>query len=150
MEHLQSWRNGLHNRRHQVYRRMSPELEWGPVSLLSMARLLEAWVLCVGPCQSGKTVLVPTSWQNILASPTTTQTKKGDPRTWEPTHYQQQQRHRWEFELWECSANPKFESCWSLLMQDSHRVVIIFNAYIQSHLKKIQMWYSCFTQQQFL
>lgn len=102
-----------------------------------------------GPARVEK-LFWPTSWQNILASPTITQPKKGDPGTWEPTHYQQQQRHRWEFELWECGGNPKFESCWPALMQDSHRVVIIFNAGIPSHLKEIKMWYSCFAQQQFL
>lgn len=35
-------------------------------------------------------------------------------------------------------------------MKDSHGVVIIFNADIPSHLKEIEMWYSCFVQQQFL
>lgn len=44
----------------------------------------------------------------------------------------------------------RFESCWPALMKDSHGVVIIFNADIPSHLKEIEMWYSCFVQQQFL
>lgn len=35
-------------------------------------------------------------------------------------------------------------------MKDSHGVVIVFNADIPSHLKEIEMWYSCFVQQQFL
>ena len=35
-------------------------------------------------------------------------------------------------------------------MKDSHGVVIVFNASILSHLKEIEMWYSCFVQQQFL
>ncbi|XP_032965781.1 intraflagellar transport protein 22 homolog isoform X1 [Rhinolophus ferrumequinum] len=55
-----------------------------------------------------------------------------------------------EFELWDCGGDPKFESCWPALMKDSHGVVIIFNADIPSHLKEIEMWYSCFVQQQFL
>uniref|UniRef100_A0A8C0YUX8 Intraflagellar transport protein 22 homolog n=1 Tax=Canis lupus familiaris TaxID=9615 RepID=A0A8C0YUX8_CANLF len=55
-----------------------------------------------------------------------------------------------EFELWDCGGDPKFESCWPALMKDSHGVVIVFNADIPSHLKEIEMWYSCFVQQQFL
>lgn len=47
----------MHKGRHQLYKYVHPELEWAPVSLLSMDRLLKSWVLCVGPCQSGKTVL---------------------------------------------------------------------------------------------
>ncbi|XP_075421029.1 intraflagellar transport protein 22 homolog isoform X2 [Tenrec ecaudatus] len=35
-------------------------------------------------------------------------------------------------------------------MKDSHGVVIIFNADTPSHLKEIEMWYSCFVQQQLL
>ncbi|XP_021018764.1 intraflagellar transport protein 22 homolog [Mus caroli] len=35
-------------------------------------------------------------------------------------------------------------------MKDAHGVVIVFNADIPSHLKEIEMWYSCFVQQQFL
>ncbi|KAM9004916.1 intraflagellar transport protein 22 homolog isoform X2 [Sminthopsis crassicaudata] len=35
-------------------------------------------------------------------------------------------------------------------MKDSQGVVIIFNADIPSHLKEIEMWHSCFVQQQLL
>lgn len=55
-----------------------------------------------------------------------------------------------EFELWDCGGDSKFESCWPALMKDAHGVVIVFNADIPSHLKEIEMWYSCFVQQQFL
>uniref|UniRef100_A0ABI7W8U8 Intraflagellar transport 22 n=1 Tax=Felis catus TaxID=9685 RepID=A0ABI7W8U8_FELCA len=55
-----------------------------------------------------------------------------------------------EFELWDCGGDPKFESCWPALMKDSHGVVIVFNADTPSHLKEIDMWYSCFVQQQLL
>lgn len=33
-------------------------------------------------------------------------------------------------------------------MKDSHGVVIIFNPELPSHLKELEMWYSCFVQQQ--
>ncbi|XP_021567096.1 intraflagellar transport protein 22 homolog [Carlito syrichta] len=35
-------------------------------------------------------------------------------------------------------------------MKDAHGVVIIFNADIPSHRKDIEMWFSCFVQQQSL
>ncbi|XP_058020376.1 intraflagellar transport protein 22 homolog isoform X2 [Ahaetulla prasina] len=42
----------------------------------------------------------------------------------------------------------RFETCWPALMKDSHGVVIIFNPDLPSHVKEIEMWYSCFVQQQ--
>lgn len=42
----------------------------------------------------------------------------------------------------------RFETCWPALMKDSHGVVIVFNPDLPSHLKEIEMWYSCFVQQQ--
>ncbi|KAM9526118.1 intraflagellar transport protein 22 homolog isoform 3-T3 [Guaruba guarouba] len=44
----------------------------------------------------------------------------------------------------------RFETCWPALMKDSHGVIIIFNPELPSHLKEIEMWYSCFVQQQSL
>uniref|UniRef100_A0A8C4PRA0 Intraflagellar transport protein 22 homolog n=1 Tax=Equus asinus TaxID=9793 RepID=A0A8C4PRA0_EQUAS len=55
-----------------------------------------------------------------------------------------------EFELWDCGGDPKFESCWPALMKDAHGVVVVFNADMPSHLKELEMWYSCFVQQQLL
>ncbi|XP_008947208.1 PREDICTED: intraflagellar transport protein 22 homolog, partial [Merops nubicus] len=54
------------------------------------------------------------------------------------------------FELWDCSGDQKFETCWPALMKDSHGVIIVFNPELQGHLKEIEMWYSCFVQQQSL
>uniref|UniRef100_A0A8D0FDL8 Intraflagellar transport 22 n=1 Tax=Strix occidentalis caurina TaxID=311401 RepID=A0A8D0FDL8_STROC len=42
----------------------------------------------------------------------------------------------------------RFETCWPALMKDSHGIIIIFNPELPSHLKEIEMWYSCFVQQQ--
>ncbi|KAB0361928.1 hypothetical protein FD754_006084 [Muntiacus muntjak] len=55
-----------------------------------------------------------------------------------------------EFELWDHGGDPKSESCWPDMMKDSQGVVIVFNASILSPLKEIEMWCSCFVQQQFL
>ncbi|XP_062887312.1 intraflagellar transport protein 22 homolog isoform X3 [Mobula hypostoma] len=52
-----------------------------------------------------------------------------------------------EVELWDCSGDQKFETCWPALMKDSNGVIIVFND-IPSHLKEIEMFYSYFVQQQ--
>ncbi|KAM5228518.1 intraflagellar transport protein 22 homolog isoform 2-T2 [Ctenodactylus gundi] len=82
--------------------------------------MLKAKILFVGPRESGKTVLA-----NFL-------TESSDITEYSPTQ------------------GVRFESCWPALMKDAHGVVIIFNADIPSHLREIEMWYSCFVQQQFL
>uniref|UniRef100_A0A7N4PRD6 Intraflagellar transport 22 n=1 Tax=Sarcophilus harrisii TaxID=9305 RepID=A0A7N4PRD6_SARHA len=82
--------------------------------------MLKAKILFVGPCESGKTVLA-----NFL-------TESSDITEYNPTQ------------------GVRFESCWPALMKDSQGVVIIFNADIPSHLKEIEMWHSCFVQQQLL
>ncbi|XP_074045615.1 intraflagellar transport protein 22 homolog isoform X1 [Macrotis lagotis] len=112
--------------------------------------MLKAKILFIGPCESGKTVLAnfltecsditeynPTQGVRILEfeNPQVTSNNKGT---------------GCEFELWDCGGDTKFESCWPALMKDSHGVVIVFNAEIPSHLKEIEMWYSCFVQQQLL
>ncbi|XP_069920408.1 intraflagellar transport protein 22 homolog isoform X3 [Oryctolagus cuniculus] len=43
---------------------------------------------------------------------------------------------------------PRFEACWPALMKDAQGVVIVFNADVPSHLQEIEMWHSCFVQQQ--
>uniref|UniRef100_A0A8C8XHT9 Intraflagellar transport 22 n=1 Tax=Panthera leo TaxID=9689 RepID=A0A8C8XHT9_PANLE len=82
--------------------------------------MLKAKILFVGPCESGKTVLA-----NFL-------TESSDITEYNPTQ------------------GVRFESCWPALTKDSHGVVIVFNADTPSHLKEIDMWYSCFVQQQLL
>uniref|UniRef100_A0A8C5JHV9 Intraflagellar transport 22 n=1 Tax=Junco hyemalis TaxID=40217 RepID=A0A8C5JHV9_JUNHY len=81
--------------------------------------MLRAKVLLVGPRESGKSVLA-----NFVSEST-----EGI-----------------------CSYSPtqgvRFETCWPALMKDSHGVIIIFNPELPSHLKEIEMWYSCFVQQQ--
>ncbi|XP_054103815.1 intraflagellar transport protein 22 homolog isoform X3 [Callithrix jacchus] len=82
--------------------------------------MLKAKILFVGPCESGKTVLA-----NFL-------TESSDITEYSPTQ------------------GVRFESCWPALMKDAHGVVIVFNADIPSHRKEMEMWYSCFVQQQSL
>eukprot|EP00062_Callorhinchus_milii_P022198 gi/632979730/ref/XP_007906634.1/ PREDICTED: rab-like protein 5 isoform X2 [Callorhinchus milii] len=53
-----------------------------------------------------------------------------------------------EVELWDCSGDQKFETCWPALMKDSNGVVIVFNADLPSHLREIETFYSSFVHQQ--
>lgn len=53
-----------------------------------------------------------------------------------------------EVELWDCSGDQKFETCWPALMKDSNGVIIVFNVEVPSHLKEIETFYSYFVQQQ--
>ncbi|XP_061151620.1 intraflagellar transport protein 22 homolog isoform X1 [Syngnathus typhle] len=53
-----------------------------------------------------------------------------------------------EVELWDCSGDFKFESCWPALTKDSSGVVIIFNPDVPSHLKEIETWHSMFISSQ--
>uniref|UniRef100_A0A8C7E8N6 Intraflagellar transport 22 n=1 Tax=Nothoprocta perdicaria TaxID=30464 RepID=A0A8C7E8N6_NOTPE len=81
--------------------------------------MLKAKVLLVGPCESGKTVLANFVSESIEGI-----------GSYVPTQ------------------GVRFETCWPALMKDSHGVVIVFNPELPSHLKEIEMWYSCFVQQQ--
>ncbi|XP_074016816.1 intraflagellar transport protein 22 homolog isoform X2 [Numenius arquata] len=81
--------------------------------------MLKAKVLLVGPRESGKSVLA-----NFVSEST-----EGI-GSYSPTQ------------------GVRFETCWPALMKDSHGVIIIFNPELPSHLKEIEMWYSCFVQQQ--
>uniref|UniRef100_A0A8B9WEN9 Intraflagellar transport protein 22 homolog n=1 Tax=Bos mutus grunniens TaxID=30521 RepID=A0A8B9WEN9_BOSMU len=112
--------------------------------------MLKARVLLGGPCESGKTIL---AYFLTQASDITEYNPTQGVRILEfenPRVTSKQRRRGCEFELWDCGGDPEFESYWPALMKDSHGVVIVFNASILSHLKEIEMWYSCFVQQQFL
>ncbi|XP_010571825.1 PREDICTED: intraflagellar transport protein 22 homolog isoform X2 [Haliaeetus leucocephalus] len=81
--------------------------------------MLKAKVLLVGPRESGKSVLANFVSESIEGI-----------GSYSPTQ------------------GVRFETCWPALMKDSHGVIIIFNPELPSHLKEIEMWYSCFVQQQ--
>ncbi|XP_038615281.1 intraflagellar transport protein 22 homolog [Tachyglossus aculeatus] len=110
--------------------------------------MLKAKILFVGPSESGKTILA-----NFL-------TDSSDITEYNPTQGVRilefenpqvtNQGTVCEFQLWDCGGDRKFESCWPALMKDSHGVVIVFNADVPSHLREIEMWHSCFIQQQLL
>ncbi|XP_068271891.1 intraflagellar transport protein 22 homolog isoform X2 [Nyctibius grandis] len=126
--------------------------------------MLKAKVLLVGPrehikflwvffapafCQSGKSVLANFVSESIEGIGSYSPTQGVRILEYEKPNLNSNSKGAGcRFELWDCSGDQKFEACWPALMKDSHGVIIIFNPELPSHLKEIEMWYSCFVQQQ--
>ncbi|KAM8850366.1 intraflagellar transport protein 22 homolog [Spinachia spinachia] len=111
--------------------------------------MFKAKILFIGPNESGKTVLA-----NFLSD--TVENVEGEYR---PTRavrileFESQpggsgDNAKCEVELWDCSGDFKFESCWPAMLKDSSGVVIIFNPDVPGHLKEIETWYSMFVSSQ--
>ncbi|XP_030259330.1 intraflagellar transport protein 22 homolog [Sparus aurata] len=117
----------------------------------SSVDMFKAKILFIGPSESGKTALA-----NFLSG--TTENVGGEYRPTQGVRileFESQpegsgESMACEVELWDCSGEFKFESCWPALMKDSSGVVIIFNPDVPSHLKEIETWHSMFIASQSL
>nr|XP_046264994.1 intraflagellar transport protein 22 homolog isoform X2 [Scatophagus argus] len=106
-------------------------------------------ILFIGPKESGKTVLA-----NFLSD--TTENVGGEYRPTQGVRILEFESQpggsgdntTCEVELWDCSGDFKFESCWPALMKDSNGVAIVFNPDIPTHLKEIETWHSMFISSQ--
>ncbi|KAM4728707.1 intraflagellar transport protein 22 homolog [Anableps anableps] len=112
--------------------------------------MFKAKILFIGPTESGKTVLA-----NFLSD--TTENMGGEYRPTQGVRILEFESQpegsddkTCEVELWDCSGDFKFESCWPALMKDCSGVVIIFNPDVPSHLKEIETWHSMFISTQTL
>ncbi|KAE8622634.1 hypothetical protein XENTR_v10005317 [Xenopus tropicalis] len=109
--------------------------------------MFKAKVLVVGPTESGKTILA-----NFISDATETIGGEYNPtqgvRILEFECPNGNKGSSCEVELWDCGGDSKFESCWPVIMKDSHGVIIVFSADIPSHLKEIEMWHLNFIQKQ--
>ena len=47
-------------------------------------------------------------------------------------------------ELWDCSGNQKYETCWPAILNDVDAVVLVFNPDNHAHLNEIALWYDEF------
>ncbi|XP_032859948.1 intraflagellar transport protein 22 homolog isoform X2 [Tyto alba] len=111
--------------------------------------MLRAKVLLVGPRESGKSVLANFVSESIEGIGSYSPTQGVRILEYEKPNLNGNSKGAGcRFELWDCSGDQKFETCWPALTKDSHGVIIIFNPELPSHLKEIEMWYSCFVQQQ--
>ncbi|XP_074968891.1 intraflagellar transport protein 22 homolog isoform X2 [Phalacrocorax aristotelis] len=111
--------------------------------------MLRAKVLLVGPRQAGKSVLANFVSESIEGIGSYNPTQGVRILEYENPNLNGNTKGAvCRFELWDCSGDQKFETCWPALLKDSHGVIIIFNPELPSHLKEIEMWYSCFVQQQ--
>ena len=44
-------------------------------------------------------------------------------------------------ELWDCSGDKKYESCWVAILREAAGVVLVYDPSIKEQEKEIQMWY---------
>ncbi|XP_068679299.1 intraflagellar transport protein 22 homolog isoform X1 [Montipora capricornis] len=113
--------------------------------------MFKAKILVVGPCQSGKTVI-----SNFLSD--ATETSGGD---YHPTQgvrilefecngieLSPGKTANCEVELWDCSGNHKFSTCWPAFQKDANGVLIIYNPDQANHDKELETWYTQFVQGQ--
>ncbi|KAM9789165.1 intraflagellar transport protein 22 homolog [Neosynchiropus ocellatus] len=110
--------------------------------------MLKAKILFVGPNESGKTVLA-----NFLSD--TTENVGGEYRPTQGVRILEFESQpegggdkTCDVELWDCSGDFKFETCWPAVMKDSSGVVIVFNPDVPSHLKEIETWHAMFISSQ--
>ncbi|KAL5016702.1 hypothetical protein ScPMuIL_006291 [Solemya velum] len=107
-------------------------------------------VLVIGPCESGKTAL-----SNFLAEATDTSEGQYHPTQgvrileFEGTSMNTNSRHsEIEVELWDCSGDRKFESCWPAIAKDTGGIVFVYNPDEPNHDKQLDYWYNYFIDQQ--
>ncbi|CAN9502938.1 unnamed protein product [Ophioblennius macclurei] len=111
--------------------------------------MFKAKILFIGPTESGKTVLanfLSDMSENLEGEYTPTQGVRIVEFESQPEG--SANNKTCEVELWDCSGDFKFESCWPALMKDSSGVVIIFNPDVPGHLKEIERWHSMFVSSQ--
>ncbi|XP_046560251.1 intraflagellar transport protein 22 homolog isoform X2 [Haliotis rubra] len=106
----------------------------------------KAKILVLGPCESGKTVL-----SNFLADATETSGGEYHPTQgvrileFEGNAVGSGSRPKpVEVELWDCSGDRKFESCWPSMARDAIGVMFVFNPDEANHDKELDTWMNYF------
>ncbi|XP_028513044.1 intraflagellar transport protein 22 homolog isoform X3 [Exaiptasia diaphana] len=115
--------------------------------------MFKAKILIIGPCESGKTVLA-----NFLSD--ATETSGGE---YHPTQgvrilefecnnieVSLSRTANCEVELWDCSGDHRFSTCWPALQNDTNGVVMVYNPDQPNHDKELETWYTQFVQEQWL
>eukprot|EP00322_Chrysochromulina_rotalis_P031869 CAMPEP_0115845244 /NCGR_PEP_ID=MMETSP0287-20121206/9253_1 /TAXON_ID=412157 /ORGANISM="Chrysochromulina rotalis, Strain UIO044" /LENGTH=183 /DNA_ID=CAMNT_0003299013 /DNA_START=147 /DNA_END=698 /DNA_ORIENTATION=- len=50
-----------------------------------------------------------------------------------------------QVELWDCSGDRQYESCWPALLRDAVGVVLVYDPTIKEQERDIELWYKTFT-----
>ncbi|XP_033747818.1 intraflagellar transport protein 22 homolog [Pecten maximus] len=103
-------------------------------------------VLVVGPCQSGKTTV-----SNFLAD--ATDQASGEYHPTQGCRIVEFEcntggRQNVEVEMWDCSGDRRFETCWPAMAKDTNGIVFVFNPDMPNHDKDMEGWYDYFVAQQ--
>lgn len=111
----------------------------------------KAKILVIGPSRVGKSYLSnylgdatessgglyhPTQGVRILEF----ESKGVDPDTGKP--------FRADVELWDCSGDHSFESCWPVFWRDATGVLLVYNPDQPEQLKELERWYMSFVSRQ--
>ncbi|GFO01191.1 intraflagellar transport protein 22 homolog [Plakobranchus ocellatus] len=102
----------------------------------------KAKVVVVGPCEAGKTVLC-----NFLADATEFSGGEYHPtqavRIVEfETNAPDKSRSALDVELWDCSGDRRFESCWPAMIRDASGAIFVYNPDMPNHDKELDTWLS--------
>lgn len=113
--------------------------------------MFRAKILVLGPCESGKSVIA-----NFLSD--ATETSGGEYHPTQGVRILEFESNgieispgktaNCEVELWDCSGNHKFSTCWAAFQKDTNGVLIIYNPDQSSHDKELETWYTQFVQSQ--
>ncbi|XP_064460050.1 intraflagellar transport protein 22 homolog [Ornithodoros turicata] len=107
-------------------------------------------IVVVGPLQSGKTAI-----SNFLAEATESSHGQYSPTVGvrilefesESIAVKGRQR-RASIELWDCSGDEKYESCWPAIAKDAHGVMLVHNPNQKNIEKELETWYNSFVLSQ--
>ncbi|RUS70315.1 hypothetical protein EGW08_021921, partial [Elysia chlorotica] len=102
----------------------------------------KAKVIVVGPCEAGKTVLC-----NFLADATEFSGGEYHPtqgvRIVEfETNGPDKSRSAVDVELWDCSGDRRYESCWPAMIRDASGAIFVYNPDQPNHDKELDTWLS--------
>lgn len=109
--------------------------------------MLKIKLAVVGPARAGKTVV-----SNFLSD-------SGDllGSDYQPTigcrvlEMEQEMKisnrlERVDIELWDCSGDSKYESCWSAFSHNANGIVFVYNPNEEGHARELNQWYTHFVQ----
>lgn len=108
----------------------------------------EIKILVIGPSKSGKSMIA-----NLLAELSDQNLEIYKPTQgcrileFEVQNIKSQDKKSIEIQLWDCSGDQKFSTCWPALTMDSMGVVLVFNPE-ENDISDLKPWHDYFIEQQ--